>query len=73
MVRLILAGLLLVVALAIGAWDIYVTARGETDATVSRTLWDWGRLYPILPLAIGVILGHCFWPQIAYVYLDKAR
>ena len=61
--RIILAVALVVVAAAIGGWDIFAAATGRPLDTVSVTLFDWAVRFPILPLVIGIIIGHCFWPQ----------
>jgi len=58
-----LAALMLISALIVGAWDIVAVARGTPADTVSRTMLDWSAIYPVLPLVIGIILGHTFWPQ----------
>jgi hypothetical protein len=31
--------------------------------TISLTLLEWSREYPVIPLAIGIPLGHVFWPN----------
>ena len=58
----IMAMSLLVIIFLAGAWDVYVTFSGYPDATVSDIVQSWGMSYPILPLAVGVLLGHLFWP-----------
>lgn len=62
--RIAFAVILLVAGIVVGAWDIWVTAIGRPLDTVSRTLWDWSTMYPILPFVFGVIIGHVFWPTI---------
>lgn len=55
------AGLLGLVVLA-GLWDIWVTSRGNANETVSAVLHSWSLQFPILPLIVGLLLGHIFWP-----------
>jgi len=64
-----LAVAFLVAALVIGVWDVVATARGAPLDTVSQTMLDWSSTYPVLPLVIGIILGHTFWPQRAVVLI----
>ncbi len=61
--RYFLAVAMLLIAFACGAWDVFMIATNRSDDTVSRTLHEWALLYPILPLAIGLLFGHIFWPQ----------
>lgn len=44
-------------------WDSYWSVRGEHNNTVSRTVLDWSREWPIIPFGIGVTLGHLLWPN----------
>jgi hypothetical protein len=58
---------MLFLAVAIGIWDIYATATEQPEAMVSRLLYSWSILYPILPFMIGVVIGHVFWPTLIVV------
>lgn len=61
--RYILATLLLANVVGAGLWDIIATYRGDTHDTVSTTLREWSIAWPVLPLLVGVIIGHIFWPN----------
>lgn len=54
---------MLLVFLMIGLWDICVTYFMKSTDTVSNVLSLWGRQFPILPLFVGLLLGHIFWPR----------
>lgn len=60
--RAMLSWGLLMLAIAIGVWDIWVVSSGRQDMTVSSVLHDWSLRHPILPLTLGILLGHVFWP-----------
>jgi predicted transporter len=45
------------------AFDVFIGFRRGQTNTISHQLLSIGQRYPILPLAIGVLLGHIFWPQ----------
>lgn len=60
----LLAVAILVVLLLAAVWDIAAGYRGQAAETVSSVLQAWSIAWPVLPLAVGVILGHVFWPQI---------
>lgn len=57
---------------AIGTYDVWVwkKSRGPNDATISKLLLNAAKKYPIVAvafgIAIGVLLGHLFWPQHIY-------
>jgi len=55
-----LIGLALVVA---GIVDIVAVYYG--NPTVSTVIQSWSRAFPILPLIVGILLGHLFWPRTA--------
>lgn len=45
------------------AWDLYVYTRYGVDATISRVVRDWARVDPVVPFALGLLMGHFFWWQ----------
>ena len=57
----------LAVCFAVGVYDVYVTYLQGSDETVSTVLGRWGAQFPVLPLMIGLVLGHVFWPRIPAV------
>lgn len=60
----VLAVLLLATMFLAGVWDVWVTYHERPDETVSNILQGWSVLYPVLPLLVGILLGHIFWPRI---------
>jgi hypothetical protein len=61
--KIYLSLLFLAVILTIWIWDWVVITQGKPQETVSATLWEWSSASPILPLCIGIVLGHVFWPK----------
>lgn len=61
--RFILSLLFLGIVFAVWLFDIFAGLNERPQDTVSAVLFDWSRDFPILPLAVGVLLGHLFWPQ----------
>lgn len=43
-------------------FDMWIGFRLGATATVSRQLGMIGQQYPILAFALGVVVGHTFWP-----------
>jgi hypothetical protein len=62
--RTLLSIALIVAALLVGVWDVIAVSRGQPRDTVSDTLYAWSARFPILPLAVGIIIGHVFWPMV---------
>lgn len=61
-VRIALAvGVHIVVGL-VAAWDLAAAATGNPTLSVSHLTQAWARDNPVLPLAVGVVMGHLFWP-----------
>lgn len=58
----ILAIALVAILAMAGLWDIYAKARGDGFASVSSVISSWGKQFPIFAVAIGVLIGHLFWP-----------
>ena len=50
-------------AIGIGVWDVYAGIRWGGDATVSAVIQSWAKSYPVLPLLVGIVMGHLFWPR----------
>lgn len=71
--RVVLALLLLLAVFLSGVWDLIVVAKGHPEDTVSVTLHQWSLLYPILPLAVGIIVGHIFWPNVGLITVPINR
>ncbi len=53
--------LLLIVLAALVGYDVWVMATVGQDASISKTIIDWGLNYPMVPFAFGVLIGHFFW------------
>lgn len=45
--------------------------RGE-EWTITAVLTEWSREFPILPLVIGILMGHLFFCH-PYVRMDKQK
>ena len=44
-------------------WDVYVAVNGVPGDTISELTLGWAQNHPIIPMAVGVVCGHLFWPQ----------
>jgi len=51
-----------VVLIGVAAWDLTAVATSHPDLSVSHLFQRWAIENPILPLALGIIVGHLFWP-----------
>jgi hypothetical protein len=58
----ILAIAFCVILAAIAAWDIFVLAKHRPEDTVSSILSQWATQAPVFAVAVGLVLGHIFWP-----------
>lgn len=61
-VRIALAVAIHAIVLCVAAWDLAALASSNPGLTVSRLVQQWAIENPILPLAVGVTMGHLFWP-----------
>lgn len=56
----------LVVSVSIAAWVIWaslaVLLGGELDS-ISATVRDYSSQYPVIPWAVGFVMGHWWWPM----------
>ena len=53
--------LLLCLLCIVAIYDMWADVVGSR--TVSSTVWEWSRMYPVIPLIVGLILGHLFWQR----------
>ena len=44
-------------------FDIIIYKMRGVESTVSRIVLYWAKEYPIIPFAVGVVIGHLFWAQ----------
>ena len=61
LVSFYLAIALIVVVVAVGTWDCYVLFVLQRTCTVSAVVRWWAREYPIIAVAVGILIGHVFW------------
>lgn len=59
--QFLLAVFLHVILVGVVIWDMYVVFIGRPADTVSMTLRNWADGHPILPLFIGIVIGHLLW------------
>ena len=62
MTAIVLSVSLLVMHTLVAAYDIYAAYFLPTGSTVSAVLQEWAIKFPAMPLVIGFVLGHLFWP-----------
>jgi hypothetical protein len=44
------------------AWDIWLYVNPAPSDTISRVIADAAQDHPLLPFALGVLIGHWLWP-----------
>lgn len=54
--------LLLLVVLLLATWTTVCMVWGLPGDTVSENVRHYCALYPLIPVGLGVVLGHFFWP-----------
>lgn len=54
-------GLLVVVAVALIAWDFVVATNQVKGDTISEILQHFAYKHPFIPFGFGVLAGHFFW------------
>ena len=52
-----------ITAAALIGLDVWLATRNPPSATISRSVLDWSLDHPVIPFAIGVVMGHILWPQ----------
>lgn len=45
----------------VGIWDVWCLTTDHAGYTVSSVIRVWSSAFPILTLAVGMLLGHLFW------------
>lgn len=49
------------------AVDVFMLKRGGMDATLSVSMYKLAKAWPIIPLLIGMLMGHFFFPIVTSV------
>jgi hypothetical protein len=47
----------------VGVYDLIAALFLPPQSTVSVVILDLARKHPILGVAVGIVIGHLFWPQ----------
>lgn len=55
--------ILITISLLLIGWDIYAAVTPEKGDTISRVILSTAEKHPILPFALGVLMGHLLWWQ----------
>lgn len=63
-ISVVLAVAIHVVVFAATMWDFYLSYVYGPRATVSAVITSWSREWPIVPLLVGILIGHLFWGQV---------
>lgn len=54
-------------AVAVMGYDLYAASRWGAEGTLSWQTWTLSQRYPIIPAAVGLVVGalfgHLFWRQ----------
>jgi len=59
-----LTGILLCLTVAFFAlYDVYATVQSGPEATITRVVYAAMQKWPIIGIAIGVVIGHVAWPH----------
>lgn len=45
------------------AYDIWVIIKRGVDQSISWQMYQIAKAYPVIPFALGVLMGHLFWVQ----------
>lgn len=51
-------------ALLLAGYDLYAFRKEGHGHTISEVLTTWSLRHPLVPFALGVLMGHFFWPQV---------
>lgn len=51
---------LIVVAIALGLYDLAIGLTCGSGSTISWQVWTWSQRYPVIPFGAGVLCGHLF-------------
>lgn len=55
--------LFLFMLIVVWLFDWYAIVKDRPRETVSAMLLEWSQAWPILPLLVGIVIGHLFWPN----------
>ena len=59
--RTALAVLVLGICFVVAVFDLWAVTVYGPQATLSSAAYNASRQYPIIPFAVGVLVGHLFW------------
>lgn len=63
MSRRLTIAILVMTAVVLIVWDIYVAVNGVSGDTISEVVLSFAQKHPVIPFVFGVVMGHLFWPQ----------
>lgn len=56
------AWVLLVVLAIVGVYDFLAVIYWPDGYTISAYLYSLSRKFPVIPVLVGLVMGHLFWP-----------
>ena len=63
MIKNITICILVVGAITLALWDVFAAAQPVSGDTISEVVWAVSAKHPIIPFALGVVMGHLFWQK----------
>lgn len=60
--------ILLVTIAGLMGWDIFVATNPAQGDTISEVVLSWAMRVALVPLALGTLIGHLFWPRVGGKY-----
>jgi len=60
----ITVGFIVAVVGLIMIYDVWAITKLGYVATISYTLYQASKSWPVIPLVFGIIAGHLFWPNV---------
>jgi len=63
--NVVVSMVLISVILIIFLYDAIALMFWDHTYTISYVVKSWSRYFPILPLVVGICLGHLFWPVVS--------
>lgn len=66
-------GFIVIVLVVIFGVDLWLLVKRGYKHTVSAVMLRLSQRFPIIPLLIGIVIGHLFWPNLGIVKEAEER
>jgi len=67
------ASFFIIIVIVVAVFDFWIIAKKGKQASISAWIIQYSKKFPILPLLLGIVLGHLTWSMSDFDWMTKEQ